>query len=208
MSSSTGGGRKRKGGPGSGCSATQAGRLVAAFSPQTIDVAAAQPGHRGCNLETFVVLSKTSTHVSLATEGGEMHVANSIFEYNTYRSPDQISTTVQCSKTKVVEVMHGVGGRLFWVAFVADNDGHPARREMYCRMRGKCDTIFGMSQVHEQQVSTNEAGKRHITYRVRQVDHRELLELRFNGVHYTVKGGSKKLKAAAKAAKMVEAASK
>jgi len=219
--SSTGGGRKKRSTAGGGGGVAKQGRAspkdphAGVGPPQKISVDAVEKQHRFSNLETGIVLGVNDTHVRVATEGGTMSVARSIFGYNTYRSPNQTNAdggVVHCSKTRLVETMHEVGHHLFWVAFITSGSAKkkPYYREMFCVMRGKVDTIYGLSEVNEQVPMTatgevvqprNAAGDvdmldgtfdlskvHHMGYKYRQVNHREVLEIKYNGRHYIRKG--------------------
>jgi hypothetical protein len=175
--SSAGGGRKKRNKRPSPSSRVTLANMPDTDGPQKIDVSTVTVGMRGCTVESWVVTKTDAGYIHVKTDGGTIMVARDVFGYDTYASPDQFTQTVRCSKTALVQVLHKVGDRLFFVRFVKA-DGK-TERSMYAKMKGKVDTIFGRSTVCEQLV---EGPK--VTYQERQVDHRTLLEVRFKGIRY------------------------
>jgi hypothetical protein len=169
-----GGAKKRRASPAS--AVVRIADLPSTSIPQHLDMAKVETGHRFDLVETGVVNKVGPKFVCCTTDGGEVMIARHVFSFCTYSSPDQSTYTLCTSTTGLVTVLHGVGGRLFRAQFVKA-DG--TERTMYGTMKAKVDTVFGRSTVSEQIVVDGA-----IKYQDRQIDHRTLTEVVFNGVRY------------------------
>lgn len=161
---------------------------------QTIKASELEIGMRFSNVETGVVtgVDNIVKHVSIATDGGTMVVDSNIIEMQTYKIVDVVHDVIYTSKTTLIDILRVVGSHLVYVKFLKLNGDE---REMYCKLLQRVDNYFGRSDVMEQVLEKDSNNKiTKISYQKRQVDHRSLMELKFNGCHFIVKQKQKSRK--------------
>lgn len=91
-------------------------------------------------------------------------------------SADAVEQEKEVSRTKLVQVLTEAGDKPFTVTFVK-SDG--SERTLVGRYAGT-ETIFGRSNVIDLEIPADQ-------HRLRQVDHRTITSIIFDGVRYTLK---------------------
>lgn len=122
------------------------------------------------------VRSDGSVSVQDLDRGIELNFAGKEF-LDTVVSANDYSTEEEVSRTKLVEILQSVGDKPFTVTF-EKVDG--TSRTLVGRYTGS-ETVFGRSNVVDLELDPR-------VHRLRQVDHRSITSLIFDGVKYTLKG--------------------
>lgn len=181
---------KKGGGTAAAVAASEAAAQVApggdaACTQNQLDVSLLKVGDRISNVETGRILAVGEDHVDVVTDCW-VRITKDVLRA-TFRSPDQCNRDVYCNRTQVMKVLRTqIGSHLFKVRFIkqpkkGQTVGDP--REMYCVLaKDGINNDFGRSDVWEQDVSDLKTTK----YQRRQVDHRTMTDLWFDGAHYIV----------------------
>ena len=149
---------------------------------QTVDVKDLKPGDIISNTE-FMVVKRVSkkdepNYVHVRTLDGDQSVSFNLFEYKSYKTPTQFQSTQKVSRTTIVGILqHQVKSHAFLVEF-KKKDG--TDRVMTARMLKFCG-VFGRSDVMELKASEDNT---HLIEQKRQIDHRTIRRLVFDGVEY------------------------
>lgn len=144
---------------------------------QKVDVSDLNPGDIISNTEYMVVQKVEGTRVHVQTLNGFKNISSELFEYASYKSPRQFTETQKVSKSKMIDIIRDeVKSHAFGVTFQKKDK---SKRFMICRLL-HFNNNFGRSDVIE---ICEKAGK--FQEQQRQVDHRTIEELVFNGIRYT-----------------------
>ena len=151
--------------------------------PQKVVVQGLKPGDIISNTEFMVVTSvskpdELEQYVHVRTLDGDQSVGVKLMEFKSYKTPTQFQSTQRVSRTAIVGILqHRVKSHAFLVDF-KKKDG--TDRTMTARMLEFCG-IFGRSDVMELKASEDNT---HLIEQKRQIDHRTIRRLVFDGVEY------------------------
>ena len=149
---------------------------------QTVDVTKLKPGDIVSNTEYFVVQKvqngPINKKVFTRTLDGTQFISFDLFKYASYKTPFQFSETKKVSRSKIVEILqYQVKSHAFLVEFKKKDNSD---RTMVARLINFCG-LFGRSEVME--LKSNLTDNTFIEQK-RQVDHRTIKRLVFDGVEY------------------------
>lgn len=144
---------------------------------QIVNVDELKPGDIISNTEYMAVQKVEGNEVYVETLDGTKRISKNLFPYKSYKSPVQFTKTEKVSKSRMIEIIQNeVKSHAFQVEY-KKKDG--SRRIMICRLL-YFNNFFGRSDVME---LCEKKGT--FIEQQRQVDHRTIEELIFNGVKYT-----------------------
>jgi hypothetical protein len=150
-------------------------------APQLVEVTKLKKGDILSNTEYFVVdqpkgKNTFSAYVFGRTLDGSQSVSHSLIKFKSYKTPSQFQTTEKVCRSKIIDILHThVKSHVFLVEF-KKKDGSP--RIMTGYLVNFCG-LFGRSDVMELVEKNNK-----FVEQKRQVDHRTITRLVFNGVEY------------------------
>lgn len=153
---------------------------VSSHEHEPVDITKVKVGDIISNTEYFCVTGFEHDCFLVQTLCGTKRIAKSLLKYQSYKSTSEIKKTEKVCRSKIIEIIRDdVKSHSFSVEFTKKNGDS---RKMVCYLK-QFSGLFGRSDVYELITKKNDS----FETQTRQIDHRTITKLIFDGVCYVCK---------------------